>query len=55
MFQDSEENPVDMEVDDETATRKIIEKALAEAALEQKFGDCDTLEKSLTVNFVLKI
>lgn len=34
-----------MDVDNETATQKIIEKALAEAALEEKFGDSDVLEE----------
>lgn len=33
------------EVDDETATKRIIEKALAEVALEAKFGDTDELEE----------
>ena len=41
----AKENLVDMEPDDEeTATKKIIAKALSEATLEAKYGDVDELQ-----------
>ena len=58
IVQYSNANIADIEEQDEaTATRSIIEKALAEAAFESKFGDTDDLDnvKSDVSTFVSKL